>query len=149
MPRLLQMMQRKVPHSRQGYPSEARSGLPQKRQIIMSISSVLFIAVSRSGRDGEAADLVDQRRARDTELVGGPGPVPLMVLQRSLDVLALEIVEREGHVAPFASPALAAKIGRPALHGDGDAVAPGDAGPLADVTRLAHVAPRRMAGEWV
>src|SRR5206468_74428 len=38
MPRLLQMRQMNVPQSRQGYPSDARSSLPQERQIIASCS---------------------------------------------------------------------------------------------------------------
>ncbi|MFP5356168.1 MAG: hypothetical protein ACLGIK_13640, partial [Gemmatimonadota bacterium] len=44
-PFMLQITQMKVPHPLQGYPSEARSSLPQARQIIASCSCSVLIAV--------------------------------------------------------------------------------------------------------
>jgi hypothetical protein len=37
-PRIEQIKQMKVPHSAQGYPSDARSSFPQARQIMASTS---------------------------------------------------------------------------------------------------------------
>src|ERR1041385_4049876 len=107
----------------------------------------LVHGVRASGGDGEPADLVDQGRARDAELVGGAGAVALVVREGALDVLALEVVEGEGHVAPLPLPAPRAELAREVVDGDGDVAAAEDEGALEDVAHLADVAGPGMGEE--
>ena len=93
-----------VPQLAQGYPSEARSSLPQARHSIASRSCSSVIVTS--GRDVVPLDLVDQRRPRDAELDGRSGSVAAMVLQGALDMLALEILQAEWGVTSIAQSRL-------------------------------------------
>src|SRR5258705_8466407 len=55
-------------------------------------------------------DLVDQGRARDTELGRRAGAVADVVFKRPLDVLALEIVEAERRMPPVADAGPGAEL---------------------------------------
>src|SRR6476469_10985276 len=81
-PRMLHTTQTKVPHFTQGYPSDARSSLPQARHVIASRSRRLVMHRSPCPARGTGplpelvfTDLLDQRRARDSELARRPRAV--------------------------------------------------------------------------
>src|SRR6188508_2109412 len=105
----------------------------------MSTSSILVITVLASGGDGEAPDLVDQRRAGDAELVGGAGAVAGVVLEGPLDVLPLEVVEAQGDVLPFPAPAPRLELIGEVLDRHRDAAAPQDQRALQHIAHLADV----------
>src|SRR2546427_9548518 len=54
---------------------------------------------------GVHLNLIDQRGARNAELLGGPGTVAAVEAQGTLDVLPLDIGERERQVAPLSAAA--------------------------------------------
>src|SRR5690349_18785013 len=106
-PRMLHMLHTKRPQSPQGYPSDARSSLPQARQVIASRScrsAIVFSGIAARARSARARvepvvlDLLDQRGARDAELARGVRSVPLVRLERPLDVHPFGLLQRHRHV---------------------------------------------------
>src|SRR6267378_6845548 len=88
-------------------------------------------------------DLVDQGRARNPQLQRGPGAVPAVVSQGTLDVLPLHLRQRLPRVAPLNGGALP-QVGRQVLEADRRFSPPQDHRSLEHVAHLAHVAvPRR------
>src|SRR2546422_5030973 len=97
--------------------------------------------------EGVHLNLIDQRGARNAELLGGPGAVAAVEAQGALDVLPLDVRERQRQVAPLsaaappappAPPGAAglAEIGRQVLRAEGGgAPGPGHR-PPDDVARL-------------
>src|SRR3989441_3562933 len=55
--------------------------------------------------EGIHLNLIDQRGARNAELLGGPGAVAAVEAQGALDVLPLDVRERQRQVAPPSPPA--------------------------------------------
>src|SRR2546426_708777 len=78
--------------------------------------------------EGVHLNLIDQRGARNAELLGGPGAVAAVEAQGALDVLPLDVRERQRQVAPLSAAAPSApppppRCPRPS--GDRPADAPG------------------------
>src|ERR1043166_10037996 len=63
-------------------------------------------------------NLIDQRRARNPELVRGPRPVPTVKLERLLDVRPLHLRQRLGLVPPLSPGARLAQVGGQVLDAD-------------------------------
>src|SRR3989454_3262147 len=55
--------------------------------------------------EGVHLNLIDQRGARNAELLGGPGAVAAVEAQGALDVLPLDVRERQRQVAPLSAAA--------------------------------------------
>src|SRR2546428_5900193 len=55
--------------------------------------------------EGVHLNLIDQRGARNAELLGGPGAVAAVEAQGALDVLPLDVRERQRQGAPLSAPA--------------------------------------------
>src|SRR5580765_21555 len=96
--------------------------------------------MASSGGEVVALDLVDQRGPRDAELDGGPGAVAGVVLERPLDVLALEVLEAERRVAPVADAGSGAELARQVLHAHRRRATAQDERALQHVAHLADVA---------
>src|SRR5882724_950374 len=96
-------------------------------------SCSLISAMATSGGEVVALDLVDQRGPRDAELDGGPGAVAGVVLERPLDVLALEVLEAERRVPPVADAGPGPELARQVLHAHGRRAPPEDERPLEHV----------------
>src|SRR5438445_363937 len=95
--------------------------------------------------EGVHLNLIDQRGARNAELLGGPSAVAAVEAQGALDVLPLDVRERQRQVAPLsaaAPPPCAAglaEIGRQMLRAEGGGAARQKHGTLEDVAHLAHI----------
>src|SRR3989442_11646941 len=76
-----------------------RSGRSSRRA--PSVSACPWVT---SEGQGVHLNLIDQRGARNAELLGGPGAVAAVEAQGALDVLPLDVRERQRQVAPL-SPA--------------------------------------------
>src|SRR3954468_7690407 len=96
-------------------------------------------AMATSGSKRVALDLVDQRGARDPELDGGAGPVAGVVLEGTLDMLALEILEAERRVPPVADPGPGAELAGQVLDAHSRGAAAENECALEHVPHLAHV----------
>src|SRR5829696_675133 len=92
----------------------------------------------RSGGQVVALDLVDQRGAADPELDRRAGAVTRVVLERALDVLALEVVEAERRVPAVADARTGAEFSRQMLDAHGGRAAPEDQCALQHVAHLTH-----------
>src|SRR5919198_4303393 len=100
--------------------------------------------MSASEVESVGLNLIDQRGARNAELLGGPRAIAAVEPERLLDLQALHVCERLRHVAPVApaprtTPPLAQVRGE-MLHADGGRALSQDHRPLHDVAHLADVA---------
>src|SRR4051812_42817336 len=108
--------------------------------------SIRFMDVGHgSRRNVVSLDLVDQRGTRNTQLDGSTRPITGMVLQRTLDVLPLEIFQAERRVAPVADARTSPELPGEMLNTDGGLSPSQDEGSLEDVAHFANVARPRIA----
>src|SRR4051794_4715359 len=89
-------------------------------------------------------DFVDQRSTRDAKLDSCSGPIPSVVLQRALDVLALEIFQAQRSVAAVAHAGSGPELTGQVLDADGGLASTKDQGTLQHIAHFTHV-----AGPWV
>ena len=87
-PRRLHSWQMKVPHCWHGYPSDARSSLPQERH---AIRSVVTEASARFLREVVLANLLNESRAGNPELTRGMRAIVLMGLERAINMRPLDV----------------------------------------------------------